>query len=76
MGELLSQQNYQTPVPEQCAAFAPELIVQVDGGHIPVQQKQQPSLEALSATVARPDHIRQVEKNHRQITGKLALFLR
>ena len=70
VGEFLAQQNYQIPVAEECAARATELIVQVDGGHIPVQDKQQRSFEALSAVVYRPEQIRQLDKNHRQITEK------
>ncbi|MBV8887533.1 MAG: ISKra4 family transposase [Chroococcidiopsidaceae cyanobacterium CP_BM_RX_35] len=70
VGEILAQQNYQTPTSEECAAPATELIVQVDGGHIPVQDKQQRSFEALSAVVYRPEQIRQVDKNHRQIIEK------
>jgi hypothetical protein len=70
VGELLAQQNYQTPVAEECAAPTTELIVQVDGGHIPVQDKQQRSFEALSAVVYRPARMRQVDKNHRQISEK------
>jgi len=44
--------------------------VQVDGGHIPVQDKQQRSFEALSAVIYRPEQMRQVDKNHRQIIDK------
>ena len=50
VGEILAQQNSQIPVVEECAA-ATELIVQVDGGHIPVQDKQKRSFEALSVVV-------------------------
>lgn len=37
VGEVLATQNLQMPAPEECAAPATELIVQVDGGHIPTQ---------------------------------------
>lgn len=70
MGELLSQQNYQNPSSQECAAPATELIVQLDGGHILVQDKQQRSFEALSAVIYRPEQMRQVDKNHRQIIDK------
>ena len=70
VGELLSQQNYQPPASQECAAPAQGLIVQVDGGHIPVQEKQQRSFEALSAVVYRPEKMRQVDKHHRQIIDK------
>jgi len=46
------------------------LIVQVDGGHIPVQQAATELLEALSAVIYRPEQM-QVDKNHRQIIDKL-----
>jgi hypothetical protein len=69
VGEILAQQNSRIPVVEECAA-ATELIVQVDGGHIPVQDKQRRSFEALSVVVYRPEQIRQVDKNHRQIIEK------
>jgi len=39
-GEVLAQQNLQMPVQEECAAPAPELIVQVDSGHISTQEQQ------------------------------------
>ncbi|MDV2998032.1 MAG: ISKra4 family transposase ISAcas1 [Chroococcidiopsis sp. SAG 2025] len=46
------------------------MIVQVDGGHIPVKQKGKRSFEALSAIAYQPDNIKQVDQNHRQITNK------
>jgi hypothetical protein len=70
VGEVLSQQNYQTPTSKERAAATNELIVQVDGGHIPVQDKQQRSFEALAAVVYRPEQIRQVDKNPPQISQK------
>jgi hypothetical protein len=70
VGEVLAQQNFQMPVPEECAAPVQELIVQVDGGHIPTQDKQKRSFEALSAIVYKPESIREIDKNHRQIVDK------
>jgi len=32
-----------------------ELVIQVDGGHIPIQDKTKRSFEALSAIVYRPE---------------------
>ncbi|MGH2413789.1 MAG: hypothetical protein ACRDEA_08900, partial [Microcystaceae cyanobacterium] len=49
---------------------APELIMQVDGGHIPIQAQEKRSFEALSAIIYRPQNIRNIDKNHRQITDK------
>ena len=70
VGEVLANQNFQLPAPEECAAEATELIVQVDGGHIPTQEKGKRSFEALSAIVYKPESIREIDKNHRQIVDK------
>ena len=69
VGEVLATQNLQMPAPEECAAPATELIVQVDGGHIPTQEQQRRSFEALAAIVYKPD-IREIDKNHRLIIDK------
>jgi len=34
-----------------------ELIIQVDGGHIPIQDPEKRSFEALSAIVYRPENL-------------------
>lgn len=73
VGEILSQQNYQPPSPEECATCVKELLVQINRGHIPLQEKQKPSFEALSAVIYQPDKIREVDKNHRQILEKTCL---
>jgi hypothetical protein len=70
VGAVLSEQNTIRPPIEECAAPAKELIVQADGGHIPIQNPEQRSFEALSAIVYRPENIQEVDKNHRQITDK------
>ena len=49
---------------------AAELIVQVDGGHIPTKDKDKRSFEALSGIVYRPSAIEVIDKHHRQITEK------
>jgi len=70
VGEVLSLENYQTPSPAECAAPANQLIVQVDGGHVPVQEKGKRSFEALSAVIYQPESIKEIDKNHRQIIEK------
>lgn len=70
VGATLSQATLREPSSQECAAPTTDLIVQVDGGHIPVKQKGKRSFEALSAIAYQPDNIKQVDKNHRQITNK------
>jgi hypothetical protein len=68
VGARFSQETLREPSPQECAAPAAELIVQVDGGHIPVKEKGKRSFEALSAIAYQPDNLKQVDKHHRQIT--------
>lgn len=70
VGALLTQDTLREPDPNDCAAPAPDLIVQVDGGHIPIKEKGKRSFEALSAIVYQPDNLQQVDKHHRQISNK------
>ncbi|MDV2997529.1 MAG: ISKra4 family transposase ISAcas1 [Chroococcidiopsis sp. SAG 2025] len=70
VGATLSQATLREPSAQECAAPTTDLIVQVDGGHIPVKQKGKRSFEALSAIAYQPDNIKQVDQNHRQITNK------
>ena len=70
VGARFSQETLREPPPQECAAPATELIVQVDGGHIPVKQKGKRSFEALSAIAYQPNNIEQVDQHHRQITNK------
>jgi hypothetical protein len=70
VGAVLSEYNQRTPAAAECPAPAQELIVQVDGGHIPIQEKDQRSFEALSAIVYRPEHLQAVDHHHRQIIEK------
>jgi hypothetical protein len=70
VGHLLAEQNGIPPAAQKCAPPARDLIIQVDGGHIPIQEKEQRSFEALSAVVYRPEAIRTVDKHHREIREK------
>jgi len=57
VGAVLSQENLKTPAARDCAAPATAVIVQVDGGHIPLKQRDKRSFEALSGVVYRPESI-------------------
>lgn len=70
VGERLSQENLNPPSQEELPAAASELIVQVDGGHIPTKDKDKRSFEALSGIVYRPSCIEQIDRHHRKITEK------
>src|SRR6267378_1442105 len=48
VGRLLAEQNGIPPAAQECAPPARDLIIQVDGGHIPIQEKDQRSFEALA----------------------------
>ncbi len=70
VGEVLATQNFQMPAEPECAAPATELIVQVDGGHIPTAERQKRSFEALAAIVYKPENIKEIDRNHRRIVDK------
>jgi hypothetical protein len=70
VGAVLAEHNHITPAAEVCAAPAQDLLIQVDGGHIPIQEKDKRSFEALSAIVYRPEHLQEVDRHHRQIMEK------
>ncbi len=46
VGEILSQKNAQELIQEELPNIAKELIIQVDGGHIPIKDKDRRSFEA------------------------------
>ena len=70
VGAVLAEHNHLAPAAEECAAPAQDMILQVDGGHIPMQEKDKRSFEALSAIVYRPEHLQDVDRHHRQIMEK------
>jgi len=74
VGEVLSEQNHIPPTASECAAPAKDLIVQVDGGHIPVQDQTRRSFEALSAVVYRPENLQQIDRHHRQLVDKTCVI--
>ena len=71
LGAQLAKENQIPPTQEDLPAPARELIVQVDGGHIPTKDKDKRSFEALSGVIYREDCIEVVDKHHRQITQQL-----
>jgi hypothetical protein len=70
VGAILSQQHLIPPVESACAQPTQELILQVDGGHIPLQERAKRSFEALSAIVYRPESLQVVDQHHREILNK------
>jgi hypothetical protein len=71
---VLSEHKGLSPAPEECAAPAQDLILQVDGGHIPTQEKDQRSFAALAAIVDRPEAIQAVDHHHRQSMEKTCVI--
>lgn len=74
VGSVLAQENLQPPPPEICAPPTPGLIVQIDGGHIPINIKGKRSFEALSAIVYRPELYRRLDQHHGQLPVKSGAF--
>lgn len=70
LGAQIAQENYKTPSAEELPVPAQELIVQVDGGHIPIKDKDKRSFEALSGVVYRASAIEVIDKQHRKIIDK------
>jgi hypothetical protein len=70
VGAVLAEHNQLAPAAEEYAAPAQDLLIQADGGHIPIQEKDKRSFEALSAIVYRPEHLQEVDRHHRQIMEK------
>ena len=70
LGAYIAQANYKVPTAEALPAPAQDLVVQVDGGHIPIKDPDQWSFEALSGIVYRPSSIEVGDQHHRQISQK------
>ena len=70
LGAHIAQENYKAPLTEELPVSAQELIVQVDGGHIPIKDKDKRSFEALAGIVYQPSNIEQVDQHHRRIIDK------
>jgi len=74
VGAVLSEHNQLVPTAEECAAPAQDLLIQVDGEHIPIQEQDKRSFEALSTIVYRPEHLQAVDHHHRQIMEKTCVI--
>lgn len=70
VGEVLAEENLKPPNQKDCALPADELIVQLDGGHIPIKDHDKRSFEALSAVIYRRESIRTIDPHHREIERK------
>ncbi|MBV8888004.1 MAG: ISKra4 family transposase, partial [Chroococcidiopsidaceae cyanobacterium CP_BM_RX_35] len=70
VGARLSQENQLPPSQAELPVPAEELIVQVDGGHIPTKEQGKRSFEAVSAVIYRPSCLEFVDQYHYQITDK------
>ncbi len=70
VGAALAQENLKPSTVVEDAFSAPEVILQVDGGHIPIKDKDKRSFEALSAVTYRPENIQRVDRHHREIERK------
>ncbi|UJB73061.1 ISKra4 family transposase (plasmid) [Acaryochloris sp. 'Moss Beach'] len=69
VGAKLTQAHLQ-PIATTKAASAQEVILQIDGGHVPTKDPEKRSFEALSAVAYRPENIIEVDSHHRQIKVK------
>ena len=74
VGEALAEANLKPPAKQDCATPTGDLIVQIDGEHIPTKDKDKRSFEALSAMVYRPESIRIIDQHHREIENKSCAF--
>jgi hypothetical protein len=74
VGAVLSEPNCRSPSPKECASPAQNLILQIDGGHIPMREQDKRSCEALAAMVYRPETIQAVDRHHRQIREKTCVI--
>jgi hypothetical protein len=70
VGAALSQENLKPSTVVEDGSSASEVILQVDGGHIPIKDQDKRSFEALSAVAYRPENIQRVDKHHREIERK------
>lgn len=74
VGAQLDQENRKVPTGEEIPIPAAELIVQVDGGHIPTKDQDKRSFEALSGIVYRPSSIEVIDQHHRRISDKTCVI--
>jgi hypothetical protein len=70
VGAVLAKENLKPETVVKGDSDAEEVIIQIDGGHIPIKDKEKRSFEALSAIAYRPENIRTVDQHHREIEDK------
>jgi hypothetical protein len=70
VGAVLSEHHQLTPTAAECSAPAQALMIQVEGGHSPIPEKDKRSFAAWSALVYRPEPRQAVDQHHRQIMEK------
>lgn len=70
LGAQLAKANLKSPSKNECASPAQEVIVQIDGGHIPIKDKDKRSFETLSAVAYRAENIQTIDQHHRKIMDK------
>jgi hypothetical protein len=70
VGAHLAEENRRFPSAEECAAPAQDMIIQIDGGHIPIQEQGKRSFEAFAAIVYRPESLHEVDQYHRKLVEK------
>jgi hypothetical protein len=70
VGAHLAEENRRLPSAEECAAPAQDVIIQVDGGHIPIHEQDKRSVEAVAAIVYRPESVQDVDQYQRKIMEK------
>jgi len=70
VGAALAQEHLEPLAAVKSACSAKEVILQIDGGHIPIKEKDKRSFEALSATAYRPENVLTIDKHHREIANK------
>lgn len=70
VGAILSAENLKSIARKDCPTNVKELIIQIDEGHLPIQEKNKRSFEVLCTVIYRPENIEQIDKHHRQITDK------
>jgi hypothetical protein len=67
VGEVLAEENLKPPTPKNCSPLVDKLIVQVDGGHIPIKDKEKRSFEVLSGVIYQPRSSRTIDRHHLEI---------
>ncbi len=70
VGAHLAEANRQCPPQAEGAAPAEDVIIQIDGGHLPIQETGKRRFEALSAIGYRPESRQEGDQYQRKIVEK------